>query len=147
MGIQQGNGAGDILRACANGSGGWTMESNGACGGRRTIGQNNQQGPQGGEFYWNDQGPGGTGGNGGPAGHHQTAMGALLQLPNQGEIVTTAMNPFDYYSGGIEWYGNQQGESQRRVELYNSQDKWAFGKANGLGDLEWVCGNTAYRGN
>jgi hypothetical protein len=57
------------------------------------------------------------------------------------------MNPFDFYSAGIEWYGNQQGNSERRVELYNSQDKWAFGKANGLGDLEWVCGNTGYRGN
>jgi hypothetical protein len=140
MGIQQGNGAGDILRACASGSG-WTLESNGACGGQRTAGQGNRQGPQGGEYYWNDQGGGGTGAGGSNRGHHQTAMGALLQLPGQGEIVTTAMNPFDYYSGGIEWYGNQQGNSQRRVETYNSKDYWAFGKANGLGDLEWVCGN------
>jgi hypothetical protein len=73
-------------------------------------------------------------------------MGALLQLPQRGEIVTTAMNPFDFYSGGIEWYGNQQGNSIRRAEAYNSKDYWGFGKANGLGDLEWVCGNSGYRG-
>ena len=145
MGIQQGNGAGDILRACANGSG-WVLESNGSCGEQRTAGASNGQGPQGGEYYWNDQGPGGVSGNGSPKGHHQTAMGALLQLPNRGEVVTTAMNPFDYYSGGIEWYGNQQGNSARRAEAYNSKDYWAFGKANGLGDLEWVCGGTGYRG-
>lgn len=144
MGIQQGNGAGDILRACAAGSG-WVLESNGSCGGQRTVGQNNGQGPQGGEYYWNDQGSGGTGAGGDTRGHHQTAMGALLQLPQRGEIVTTAMNPFDFYSGGIEWYGNQQGNSIRRAEAYNSKDYWGFGKANGLGDLEWVCGNSGYR--
>lgn len=144
MGVQNGNGMGDILRACNNGSG-WTLESNGSCGGLRTTGQNNAQGPQGGEYYWNDQGPGGVGAGGGNRGHYQTAMGALLQLPNRGEIVTTAMNPFDYYSGGIEWFSNQQGNSLRRAEAYNSKDYQAFGKANGLGDLEWVCGGTAYR--
>lgn len=146
MGIQQGNGAGDILRACANGSG-WVLESNGSCGRQRTMGQGNRQGPQGGEYYWNDQGPGGTGASGDTRGHHQTAMGALLQLPGHGEVVTTAMNPFDFYSGGIEWYNNQQGNSVKRVEAYNSKNYWGFGKANGLGDLEWVCGNTAYRGH
>jgi hypothetical protein len=56
------------------------------------------------------------------------------------------MNPFDFYSGGIEWYGNQQGNSIRRAEAYNSKDYWGFGKANGLGDLEWVCGNSGYQG-
>ena len=145
MGIQQGNGAGDILRACAAGSG-WVLESNGSCGGQRTVGQNNGQGPQGGDYYWNDQGSGGIGAGGDTRGHHQTAMGALLQLPQRGEIVTTAMNPFDFYSGGIEWYGNQQGNSIRRAEAYNSKDYWGFGKANGLGDLEWVCGNSGYQG-
>lgn len=144
MGIQQGNGMGDILRACANGSG-WTLESNGSCGGQRTSGQGNGQGPQGGEYYWNDQGPGGLGAGGGVRGHHQTAMGALLQLPTRGEVVTTALNPFDYYSAGIEWLSDQQGNSLRRAEAYTSKDYQAFGKANGLGDLEWVCGGTAYR--
>ena len=45
---------GDLLRACANAAGGWTLEDNGSCGGVTTAGRNNNQGPGGGEYYYQD---------------------------------------------------------------------------------------------
>ena len=47
---------GDILRACANGSGGWQLENQGACGGVTTAGATGYpEGPGGGEYYYQDE--------------------------------------------------------------------------------------------
>ncbi|MBP8001581.1 MAG: hypothetical protein KA314_17540 [Chloroflexi bacterium] len=129
--------AGDILRANPNGSGGWTLENNGASnpGGifGPSAGDNNQQGPSNGEYYFGDffwDNPGG---------HDEITMGGVAQLPGAPEIVTTAMDPLQLESAGLIWLDNSTGQNNDQYEIYGPTATAAFGKANGLGDLELIC--------
>lgn len=115
QGIYRGNGMGDILRACGDTVNGWTLENNGSC--STPIGQNNQQGPGGGEFYWNDQSPGGLGVHlsDGAAwwtttgGHDQTVIGALLQVPGNPHVVTHQIDSSTVYNAGLVYFSNEDG--------------------------------------
>ncbi|MEL7038625.1 MAG: GEVED domain-containing protein, partial [Cyanobacteria bacterium J06592_8] len=91
--------------------------------------------------------------------HQETAQGGLAFVPGYGEVASTALDPIDEFSGGIEWFSNADGTQQHPVErddrnggtvsangldIYNgiyfgnTSDSFVFSKANGLGDLEWV---------
>lgn len=125
---------GDILRACPIGSGGWTLESNGQCGGVATAGAGNGHGPGGGEYYFQDEHPR----------HEETSNGAQLQLPGQPEIASVIYNPIDQPSevsdGGINWYDNHSGVTVRSYLVFDGSAEVArFDKANGLGDIEALC--------
>ncbi len=121
---------GDMLRICVTG-GTYALESNANCGGVTTAGQNNNQGPGGGEYYYQDNFTNI---------HTETVVGGLVLLPGSGEVGTSIFDPFAILSGGAAWFDNQTGVSNRRYEIL-PQDNTAttFGKAAGLGDIEAFC--------
>lgn len=131
--------SGDLLRACAVGSGVWTLENNAACPGETpTAGQNNVQGPGGGEFYVDDRFsvvvP-----NYGPVDVHQeTTVGASVIRPGAGETVSTAYDIFQVEDGGLTHFDNVLGTANSKAAVYPSTRTF-FGKAAGLGDLELLC--------
>ena len=144
------NGEGDILRACGNPEVGWTLESNGQCGGVTTSGANNKEGPGGGEFYWNDNGPGGTNhssiGYTGDSGHGDTTTGGMLLVPGYKELVTGAMDVHDYADNGLIWFRNDTGEvakdgsnEPRKLLISEEDTSKYYGKGSGIGDLEVLC--------
>jgi hypothetical protein len=133
----QGQGAGDVMRLCANG-GSYVLENGAACnGGTATHSPLNGQGPGGGEFYWGDMTPWNywqpASGN-----HEEAAHGGLAFKAGSGEVVTTAMNPTgSFVSGGVIALNNTNGERNDQYQLFLGADQ--FGKVCGLGDLEMFC--------
>ncbi|MGQ9887767.1 MAG: SdrD B-like domain-containing protein [Aggregatilineales bacterium] len=135
--------AGDILRACANGAGGWTLENNGTCGsvttgGVFTPGQR-AQGPGQGEYYFQEDLPGF---------HDETSMGSLYQLQGRPDVISTHMDPIRIpfsgdvlFDGGVRWDNNLTGQTTRAYRIFDGRlgAPPLFGKANGLGDLEGLC--------
>ncbi|MBZ0275956.1 MAG: hypothetical protein K8I60_07425, partial [Anaerolineae bacterium] len=158
----QGVTAGDILRACADplNPGVWTLEDNAQCGGITTGGANNTQGPDaalvGGEYYFHDN----NNWNGvEPERHDEVSLGGLLVVPGNGDLVSTAFDPLPeipgpdnrLFDGGVIWLNNDNiggavpGQRTRALDyrIFDSQlglTDGLFGKSNGLGDLEAVCG-------
>jgi uncharacterized repeat protein (TIGR01451 family) len=157
-------GGGDILRACANGAGGWTLESGGICGGMTTSGSDPSfagQGPGGGEYYFGDTFP---------TSHDETTMGGMVYIPGLPDVAVNAFDPVpissQIFQGGVRWLDNRTtgtypyspvnipdtnnpaqqsvaGNVSRAYRIYNSQTDppgTSAGKANGLGDLEALCG-------
>lgn len=127
---------GDILRACANGSGGWTLESNGQCGAPLTKGgAGNNQGPGNGEYYFTDLHPK----------HNEISVGAQVQIPGLPEVVSLSLNPIDIATevsdSGMKWYNNRTGLTTRGYLLFDGSGGrlQIFEKANGLGDIEALC--------
>jgi uncharacterized repeat protein (TIGR01451 family) len=128
--------AGDILRAGADGVGGWTIEDNaqsvpaGSFG--PSAGANNHQGPGEGEFYYGDDT------NFGPdAAHDEDSLGGLVQVPGFPEIVLTVMDPAALFSAGVYQLNNTSGARTNSYEVYVAHTN--FEKSNGLGDLEALC--------
>jgi uncharacterized repeat protein (TIGR01451 family) len=131
-------GPGDLLRACRNG-GGWTLESNGSCGGVTTGGSANVgQGPgsPGGEYYFEDNLV---------DFHDEDGMGAIFQMPGQPYVMGTFFDPIPINSeladGGFRWLDNQTGQTTRAYRVFNGTlgDIATFAKANGLGGIEAFC--------
>lgn len=128
--------AGDILRACGSPALGWTLESNGRCAAIGGAPQNTNEGPGGGEYYYQDNyHPNGT-----P--HDEVGNGAAMQIPGHNEMVATIFDPVYlpndniYDSGGFRWFGNTTGSQHRGYLAYNTGD---FGKANGMGNVQALC--------
>lgn len=143
---------GGIYRACANSSGGWTMEagtgSGYACGSLDFHSGN--YGPTGENLYHNNQNLT----NGGMV-LLQGTQSNPLSLPAPGNIwsgngggrlVVTTPDVAASWSNGVRQYSAQFGvlPSNGSYALYNGTDLSVthphFGKANGLGDLEVLCG-------
>jgi hypothetical protein len=123
---------GNIEKLCYNSATNrFTLEDNGVVCGVTGAGQNNGQGPGGGEFY-NDLGvlyP-----------HEESAFGALAILQGSGEVLWTAQDPINYWAGGVFHNKTETGaQLATKYELYQSVDPATFGKAGGLGDLEVLC--------
>ena len=148
-GTMEGVIAGDLLRACGNPTSGWTLETNGSCGGVTTTGATNTQGPGGGEYYFQDHFNTGIG-------HQETSNGGVLQVPGFNEVVHTVMDPnlgngSDWRSGGVHYERNDTGANDHWFEIYDKCDtsglscgtgraeSGTFGKASGLGDLVALC--------
>ena len=136
--MYSGDSAGDILKACSDGAGGWTLENNGSCGGHTTGGANNNQGPGGGEFYYQEHYPY----------HTETSMAGLVNVPGRGEVVEDAYDPIydtnQFFDGGILWLDNTTGQRNRAYRIYDTSPggtnpgDGTFAKGNGLGDLEYL---------
>ncbi len=131
--------SGEILRACPNGSGGWTLESGGLCGGAGTGA--NGQGIGGGEFYKGDELP---------TYHQETIEGGMAQIMGQPNVVVANMDPININSGGVTWLSNSTGAKTQNLEVFSGGNDGtlgagataaagAFGKAVGLGDIEVLC--------
>jgi hypothetical protein len=140
--------AGDLLRAAPSATtpGKWMIEQNATAGVTSAGGANNGQGPRGGEFYFEEQFGLGTA----HPRHEEIAQGGLAQLPGEQSVATTAFNPIPLdiegatFDGGVIWLANSDGARTRSYRVYNGvsnpSPQHLFGKANGLGDLELLCG-------
>lgn len=132
---------GDILRAYKNPSGcTFELEYNGKEGPNSpkaaSPGAFNQQGPGGGEFYFQDGVENFGGDLTGGRYHLNTAMGGLALLPGTEEVTVTVVDPLATWSGGPSWMSSINGWNNRDYELYIGTTPGDIGKANGLGDIE-----------
>lgn len=134
--LRKGITGGDILRACGNPTSGWTLESNGRCGGIGGAPQNTGEGPGEGEYYYQEN----YHPNGNP--HDEVGNGAAMQLPGHNVMVSSIMDPpylpndNIYDSGGFRWFDNATGAQNRAYLAYLTGD---FGKANGIGNTVPLC--------
>lgn len=145
----EGVSAGDLLRACGSLATGWTLESNGSCGGVKGGGVGDKQGPGGGEFYNLESFS---------SVHQETSLGSVLQLAGSPNVMYTVFDPStvngnDWRSGGTHTDSNANGANVRYFEVFGKYDSsgfscpagraatgtGTFGKANSLGELEAMC--------
>ncbi|MEM8862470.1 MAG: SdrD B-like domain-containing protein, partial [Chloroflexota bacterium] len=107
-----GDSAGDILRVCSV-NGAFVVEGGVGC---TPGGLNPTAGPGGAEYYYweffslnatKDPDPANSNGF-----HWELAQGGLLQLPGHETIMTTAMDPYDDFSGGILRLVNETGKRE-----------------------------------
>ncbi len=127
---------GDLLRAQFDPlTESYTMESNGTSGSLTGCGVGNGEGPGGGEFFCEDvwllQGN---------EAHNEITNGAVLVLPSDGSIISSAMDPVNevYQSGGLRTYNRINGELKRGYALY-SDVPGTLGKSGGTGDFKASC--------
>jgi len=143
--------AGDTLRACPDAAGNYVLEDNATCGAITTAGANNTEGPDstlpvpvGGEYYWQDMND--------PAAnnrHDEVTIGGLVDLPGSDRVAVTVFDPIPpgadpgLFDGGVIWFGHDTGARSQNFRIFNGDIGGpgnTFGKSNGLGDLEAVCG-------
>lgn len=121
----------DVLRACPAGTGTW---SDAAC-----------AGPGGSSFYVGD-----VAGSGSAPGTPEAGLGGLVQVPGF-DLIVTAYDPTSKTSsgaaflanrdaGGVQRFSNATGRQVGTYNLYTGWEPDRFNKANGLGDLEALCG-------
>jgi SdrD B-like domain/Domain of unknown function DUF11 len=137
---------GDTLFAEANVKGnpgaGWTLETNSQTPGfGPTGGAGNNQGPGGGEYFFQDNyldlfSP--------LEFHQETNQGALLQLPGFPDVVSSSMNPGrNTNTGGVMWMSRvnpTQGAKTKGYNLYSTPGvPDTFSKTNGLGEMVAIC--------
>lgn len=116
---------GDILRAAASGNGTYTLESNGTSGQNTSTTTGNNEGPGGGEFYNDIAGF-----------HREAAQGGLTLWPGSGQVVSTFLDPLNPFTGGVVKFNNTSGQIENRYQIF-ANGGGTFGKASGLGDLEF----------
>jgi hypothetical protein len=128
---------GDILRANRCNGTTWTLENNASICGTTSLGQNNNQGPGGGEYYFGDSND--------PLGHYELSVGSLAFLPGSREIMLASTDPIRSYSAGVTWLDNENGRKKRAFEIISELDNIInqapvnYGKASSLGDINMVC--------
>jgi hypothetical protein len=148
--LYEGNGPGDILRACLVGAT-WTLENAGTCdgqgpgpGGINSADPLSGQGPGGFEFYPREadnttSGP--------PVNHDELTSGGLVSVPGYNEVMTTVYDPLPWsgsfpdpalFTGGTRTFNSNSGSQTNAHQIYED-DPSNLGKANGLGDLEALC--------
>lgn len=159
-----GDAGGDILHVCKTTTG-YVVETGatGACANSAAVEGLASSGPGDNEYYfwdlWASGDPWNPGSSSG-AFHFETTQGGLLQIPGKPSVVTTAMDPFDDFSGGLLKLNNRNGRREGVIGTATNQtnltggytiyDSWQFtggtptginwfGKANGLGDIEALC--------
>ena len=144
--LLQATSAGDILLApYDNNTDSWTIETH-----VTTDGINGANDPDG-EFFRNEFLEDNAA-NDSLQVHAETAQGGLTVVPGFTEVVTTAMDPTDTFQGGLEWFNtdeetgtfaghfvNEGGLTVSGLEIFDNGDTGAAGKANGLGDLEFIA--------
>jgi uncharacterized repeat protein (TIGR01451 family) len=137
----QGVAAGETLLACGDPGSGWTLESNGSCGGRDGSGLGNGEGVGGGEFFGEDDYTLFVD-------HDQISLGGLLWIPGYNELAATVYDPINVPDAdatadqGVRWWTGTDGAFTRAYRVQNGSlgvTDPTFGKANGLGDIEALC--------
>jgi len=89
------------------------------------------------EFFAQDAGPG-LGAT--SAAHDESSFGGLARVQGVDHVVNSALAPERISSGGGYWFDNTNGRNTAREEIYNYRSEVNYGKANGLGDVEILCG-------
>lgn len=122
-----GSTAGDVLRA-AYVNGNYVLENNGIVGSLSSAGANNNQGPGGGEFYYEDNFA---------TGHLETGLGALATYLPLNQTLYPRIDMDGMKQGGIGWLNNDTGAQNKYYVTYGQvSDSSLMGKAAGMGDLE-----------
>jgi len=110
---------GDILKAISNGSGGWIIEEH------VTVGDNSVEEFYTGDFYKTN--------------HTETSNGGLGYLLGSNLVFLTAMDPTRVNGGGIIELSSVDGAKSNTVEIFNgTSPDGEFGKAHGMGDIEFL---------
>lgn len=134
---------GDIVRLCKDKTlGTWVVENNANACLITTVGQNNNQSFNNGEFFFDDY-----------AIARQTnfrlleesVLGSTALLPIQNQIITTASDPGSIGSNGTEKFDMNTGVRKGEYDLYSidvTPMDSTFGKSNGIGDIE-ILGSIA----
>jgi hypothetical protein len=127
---------GDVLRAFKS-NGVFALENAGKSGPLTGAFTNNNEGPGFGEFF-NDNLGGAAG-----AGHTEMTSGGIAIKPGAGEVFAGMMDPGDRVcSGGVKVMSTQNGAYTRAINTYGNGCSTllteTFGKANGLGDVEFA---------
>jgi hypothetical protein len=131
-----GTASGDILRCFPKKKSQFISENNAIVGEFSTEGSNNKQGPDGGEFYFQEQFKGE-----GLTLHEETGLGGIALLAGTGQVLNSVHEPTDEYdTGGIIWFDNHNGKSVRGVAVFESNQIGTFKKLNGVGDVEIANG-------
>ncbi len=128
---------GDILRACPNGGGTWTIENDASCGGVTSTSnypERDTQGPGGKEFY-NDAF---FLANNTTQQHQETALGGLAGIPGSERVISSVYDPLNeiFDAGGVKWYSRNTGAPVQGYQVYRDDIRFYFSKAGGLGDVE-----------
>lgn len=118
---------GDILLACLDAGGNWTLEANRICGTRTGNSPAIDSGPGGNEFYYDER----------FGVHRETALGGLGILPGRGELVSTNFDTWDLFESGTITFDNATGGRVRRAQVVPPGS--LFRKGGGLGDVEFIC--------
>ncbi|WP_175489318.1 SdrD B-like domain-containing protein [Neolewinella agarilytica] len=146
--------SGDILHACADGAGGFTLESP-ECANVNGHFLNSDSGEYnafpdghgeyyGGDFFHNN----GTFSNPNEfPGHSEITLGGLAVLSGSGEVIANAYDPVtggnNFGTGGIIRLSTTTGmRTSNGFQLYDASDVGTFGKGVGIGDLEIICGES-----
>ncbi|WP_291042069.1 SdrD B-like domain-containing protein [Dyadobacter sp. 50-39] len=137
--------AGDILRVFPRRPGSkdvkFSLEGNAVAGEFASEGKGNTQGPQGGEFFFQDDFMFRDELRHARVVHEETGAGGVLALPATGEVLMTAHEPTqEFNSGGIKSFFNADGRTSRGWLLYRNAQQGTFGKANGVGGLALITG-------
>src|SRR5579859_3778717 len=133
--------AGDTLRACLKTPGepgsGWSMESNGKCGSQTSAGGvDNNQGPDGGKFYFEDTYKQPTDQR---TIHDKVLLGGVAQIPGFTSVASTVYNPLNSIdTAGVRTWTDSDGTLAHSYQVYGP-GHGNFGKAAGLGDLIALC--------
>ena len=128
---------GDILRANRCDGTTWVLENNATLCGNSSLGKNNNQGVNGGEFYFGDSND--------ALGHYELSVGSLAFLPGSREIMLASTDPIRSYSAGVTWLSNENGSKKRAFEIISELDNIInqapvnYGKASSLGDINMIC--------
>lgn len=157
--LRLGIAAGDILRACPDAAGVYVLEDNATCGGITTGGVDNTEGPDsrafnppvpnpvGGEYYFEDMNDPSNALNT----HDEITIGGMVDLPGADRVAVTVFDPLQpnlpaddgLFDGGVIWLDHATGGRAQSFRIFNGRFGGPgnnFGKSNGLGDLEAVCG-------
>lgn len=123
---------GDILRAGRDSvTGLYVLENNARVGTIQTDGRNGGFGPGGGEYYYGDNAINTSGVSIEP----ESTSGGLAICPGQGNIITTAVDVFDFFTNGVIHLNNQTGAGSKRYQVIPADFTLFIGKSNALGDL------------
>ncbi|MGW4212445.1 SdrD B-like domain-containing protein, partial [Lentzea sp. NPDC004789] len=131
---------GDLNRACLQADGSFAWEGTAAnCPNHNTPANTGGGQPSdvveyyNGEFFADSSG----------APHKETAQGAIAMVYGETRMPSTVMDPTNFRTGGIGWFGREDGgmmaDGYPNSYQISDTDGEGWGKANGLGDLEALC--------
>ncbi|MBK8241918.1 MAG: hypothetical protein IPK88_00715 [Saprospiraceae bacterium] len=124
---------GDVLRSTYNSvTHKYEIEQNASDGVIQTDGRNTGFGPDGGEYYHGDNA---LDINGATL-EAESANGALAYSPGYGNMITSAMAPYGFFSNGVLHLDNKNGNWNKRFQIIPPDFTLFLGKSNGLGDLK-----------
>jgi hypothetical protein len=135
---ENGMAGGDINMACASPSGGYEWEGTGSCPNHATPANTGGQGDDVVEYFPGDFYT---------TAHMETALGSVAYIPQQQWVASTEFDPVvNVATSGTGYHDITTGEGPGNNPTANgfqfvSQEQGGFGKAGGLGDIEFAAAN------